>query len=271
MMNAKRLRQHYLDFFSKAYGHAVIGSASLIPEHDPSVLFTTAGMHPLVPFLLGERHPAGTRLVNCQKCLRTGDIEAVGDNTHLTFFEMLGNWSLNGYWKGDSLRMSYEFLTEQLGLEPERLYVTCFAGDEDAPRDLESAEIWASLGIRPERILARRLIRRAVRYGKEIGIRGHFLAGLAETAMATLNDVHSELNTERDHIFAALDEEEGRFGRTLQKGEQAFFKALEAQGEMALAGDTIFHLYDTYGFPPELTEELAQQQGYQVDVTCSPR
>src|SRR6185369_10874825 len=117
MINAQQLRQMYLDFFAKEHGHTIIGSASLIPEHDPSVLFTTAGMHPLVPYLLGEKHPGGTRLVDVQKCVRTGDIEEVGDNTHLTFFEMLGNWSLNEYWKRESLGMSYEFLVEQLGLD----------------------------------------------------------------------------------------------------------------------------------------------------------
>ncbi|MBZ0288152.1 MAG: alanine--tRNA ligase, partial [Anaerolineae bacterium] len=152
-MNAQQLRQLYLDFFAKEHGHTVIGSASLIPEHDPSVLFTTAGMHPLVPYLLGEKHPGGTRLVDVQKCVRTGDIEEVGDNTHLTFFEMLGNWSLNDYWKRESLTMSYQFLVDRLGLDPQRIYVTCFAGDEDAPRDLESAGIWGELGIPPERIL----------------------------------------------------------------------------------------------------------------------
>jgi alanyl-tRNA synthetase len=409
-MNAKQLRQIYLDFFSDEHGHAPIGGASLIPEQDPSVLFTTAGMHPLVPFLLGEHHPAGTRLVNFQKCLRTDDMDEVGDNTHLTFFEMLGNWSLNDYWKVESLAMSYQFLTEKLGLEADRLYVTCFAGDEDAPRDHESAEVWQALGIPPERIsflpkadnwwgpagatgpcgpdsemfydtqpdgapgetpatnskrfwelwnnvfmqyekdaagiytqmarhnvdtgmglertlavltgkksvyetellqpiverirtlaqrhnqfaervvadhlraavfiltegiipgnadqpyIARRLIRRAVRYGKELGIERHFTAGIAETTVRALNDLYPELETQRNHILASLDEEESRFGRTLQKGEQAFFKALESLPEKTLPGDLVFRLYDTYGFPPELTEELARQQEYQVDL-----
>src|SRR3954452_11866266 len=151
MMNAHELRRLYLDYF-REHGHAVIGTAPLIPEHDPSVLFTTAGMHPLVPFLLGEPHPAGRRLVNVQKCLRTDDIGEVGDEVHLTFFEMLGNWSLGDYWKAESLRWSYSFLTERLGLDPPRLYVTCFAGDADAPRDDEAAGIWRDLGIPPERI-----------------------------------------------------------------------------------------------------------------------
>src|SRR5262249_29456602 len=136
-MDAKKLRQTFLDHL-RANGHAIIGGAPLIPEHDPSVLFTTAGMHPLVPFLLGEPHPAGTRLANVQKCLRTNDIIEVGDATHLTFFEMLGNWSLGDYWKAEAIRLSYSFLTERLGFDPERLFVTCFAGDQDAPRDLEA-------------------------------------------------------------------------------------------------------------------------------------
>lgn len=404
-MDAKHLRQLYLDFFSKEKGHTVIGGAPLIPEHDPSVLFTTAGMHPLVPFLLGEPHPAGTRLVNVQKCLRTGDIEEVGDDTHLTFFEMLGNWSLNDYWKPEAITMSYEFLTEKLGLEPDRLYVTCFMGDDDAPRDDDSASIWRSLGIsritflpkednwwgpagvtgpcgpdtemfydtnpdgvpgenpstnskrfwevwndvfmqyekkddgsyiqmqrknvdtgmglertlavlqgkssvyetelfqpiidhiqtlsgRPDTFasrviadhlravvmllsegiipgnvdqpyIARRLIRRAVRYGHEMQIEGHFLSNIAQTVINTLSDVYTELDTHRSNILTALDEEETRFQRTLQKGEQAFLKALETQ---QFSGETVFHLYDTYGFPPELTRELAQRQGLQVDM-----
>jgi alanyl-tRNA synthetase len=409
-MDAKQLRQRYLDFFSKQHGHAVIGSASLIPVNDPSVLFTAAGMHPLVPFLLGEPHPAGTRLVDCQKCLRTGDIDEAGDDTHLTFFEMLGNWSLNEYWKFESLSMSYKFLTEHLGLDPKRLYVTCFAGDDDAPRDLDSAAIWEELGIPPERIsflpkednwwgpagktgpcgpdseifydmqpdgaagetpatngkrftevwnnvfmqyekqadgsyiqmarqnvdtgmglertlamvqgkasvydtelftplferlhsltnkrdtfaervivdhvraavfilaegivpgnvdqpyIARRLIRRAVRYGKELGIQEHFLTHIADSVIDTLGDVYGELNTHRDSIFAALDDEEGRFGRTIQKGEGAFFNLLKTLPDKTLGGESVFHLYDTYGFPPELTQELAGREGYQVDM-----
>jgi len=150
-MNAKKLRQSYLDFFAEKT-HAVIGASSLIPEHDPSVLFTTAGMHPLVPFLMGEPHPAGKRLVNYQKCVRTDDIMQVGDDIHLTFFEMLGNWSLGDYWKAEAIQMSYEFLTERLGFEHDRIHVTCFKGDQDAPRDLEAAGIWRSLGISDDHI-----------------------------------------------------------------------------------------------------------------------
>ena len=130
----------------------MIPSASLIPENDPTVLFTTAGMHPLVPYLLGEVHPLGNRLVNVQKCLRTDDIDEVGDNTHITFFEMLGNWSLGDYWKKESISWSFEFLTKELGIPVEKLAVTCFAGDENAPKDEESAEIWKSAGIPENRI-----------------------------------------------------------------------------------------------------------------------
>jgi alanyl-tRNA synthetase len=413
-MDAHELRQLYLDFF-KAKDHAVIGTASLIPEHDPSVLFTTAGMHPLVPFLMGEPHPAGKRLASCQKCVRTDDIMEVGDDVHLTFFEMLGNWSLGDYWKAEAIQMSYEFLTERLGFEHDRIHVTCFAGDQDAPRDLEAAEIWKALGIPDERItflpkadnwwgpagavgpcgpdtemfydmdpdgpagetpetnaerfwevwndvfmqydkqtegvyvplsqknvdtglglervlailqgvpslyetelfaplvakiralatvqapdrfalrviadhtraavlilaegitpgnvdqpyVARRLIRRAVRYGREIGINGLFLGELAEATIPTLSDVYRELEENRDHILAALEDEERRFQRTLKRGEKAFFKAVEvcrSRGQDTMPGDVVFHLYDTYGFPPELTQEFAQRQSLDVDM-----
>ncbi len=150
-MTAKELRQKYLDFF-KSKGHTIIPSASLIPENDPTVLFTTAGMHPLVPYLLGEQHPGGKRLTSCQKCIRTGDIDEVGNDVHLTFFEMLGNWSLGDYWKEDAIKWSFEFLTKELGLPIEKIAVSCFAGDSDAPRDEESAGIWKSLGIPENRI-----------------------------------------------------------------------------------------------------------------------
>lgn len=153
-MDSNRIRKRFLEFFGKR-GHAVIPSAPLIPENDPSVLFTTAGMQPLVPYLLGAEHPAGKRLVNVQKCVRTQDIDEVGDNTHDTFFEMLGNWSLGDYFKEDAIRWSYEFLTskeEGLGLDPERLYVTVFGGNADAPRDDEAFSVWRSLGVPESRI-----------------------------------------------------------------------------------------------------------------------
>lgn len=411
-MDAKTFRRLFLDFF-EGKGHAIIGGSSLIPEHDPSVLFTTAGMHPLVPFLLGEPHPAGKRLANCQKCLRTDDIMEVGDDIHLTFFEMLGNWSLGDYWKSDAIQMSFEFLTEWLGLEADRIHVTCFEGDEDAPRDLEAADIWKSLGIpdhrliflpkkdnwwgpagatgpcgpdtemfydmnpdgpsdqtpatRPDRFwevwndvfmqydrradgryvqlaaknvdtglglertisilqgvpslydtelfkpivdrilsmaknpnrfavrvladhiraavfilaegitpgnldqpyVARRLIRRSVRYGRKMGIRGHFTGQLAEVVISILSDVYPELEENSDHIFTALDEEEIRFHRTLKRGEKEFFKAVEickSEGKDVMPGNLVFRLYDTYGFPPELTQELAERRELAVDM-----
>ena len=145
-MKAIDIRNKYLKFFEN-HGHKVIPSAPLIPENDPSVLFTTAGMQPLVPYLLGERHPEGTRLTDYQKCVRTVDIDEVGDNRHLTYFEMLGNWSLGDYFKEESIKMSFEFLTKELGIPVEKLSVTVFAGDEDAPRDEESANIWKSVGM----------------------------------------------------------------------------------------------------------------------------
>ena len=152
-MRIDKLRRIYLEFF-KQKGHTVIGSASLIPENDPTVLFTTAGMHPLVPYLLGQPHPAGKKLTNCQKCVRTTDIDDVGDTTHLTFFEMLGNWSLGDYWKKEAITWSYEFLTSKkwLGIDSKKLSVTVFAGDDDAERDDESASVWRSMGIPKERI-----------------------------------------------------------------------------------------------------------------------
>lgn len=152
-MTSQELRQKYLDFFATK-GHAIIASASLIPENDPTVLFTTAGMHPLVPYLLGQKHPAGKRLASAQKCIRTGDIDEVGDAKHHTFFEMLGNWSLGDYFKNDSIKWSWEFLTDSkwLGLEPKRLAVSVFQGDADAPFDQESYDLWLSLGVPAERI-----------------------------------------------------------------------------------------------------------------------
>ncbi len=160
-MTSNEIRQRFLAFFEKR-GHSIIPSASLVPENDPSVLFNTAGMQPLVPYLLGQEHPKGKRLADIQKCVRTVDIDEVGDNTHLTFFEMMGNWSLGDYWKEESINWSYELLTskeEGFGLDPNRLYITCFEGDENAPKDEESAEIWKRIfeknGIEGERIYFR--------------------------------------------------------------------------------------------------------------------
>ncbi len=150
-MKAIEIRNKYLRFFEK-HGHKVIPSASLVPENDPSVLFTTAGMQPLVPYLLGEKHPEGTRLTDFQKCLRTNDIDEVGDNRHLTYFEMLGNWSLGDYFKEESIAMSFEFLTKELNIPVEKLSVTCFAGDEDCPRDEVTANCWKKQGIPEDHI-----------------------------------------------------------------------------------------------------------------------
>ena len=152
-MKAKDLKKKYFEFF-EGKQHKLISSASLIPEHDPTVLFTTAGMHPLVPYIMGEEHPAGKRLVDVQKCIRTGDIDEVGDASHLTFFEMLGNWSLGDYWKKEAIEWSFEFLTSKrwLNLDKNKLYITVFKGDKDAPKDEESVRIWKSLGIPDERI-----------------------------------------------------------------------------------------------------------------------
>ncbi len=152
-MKAQDLKQKFLKFF-ESKGHKIVPSASLAPENDPTVLFTTAGMHPLVPFLMGEPHPLGKRLADVQKCIRTQDIDHVGDETHTTFFEMLGNWSLGDYFKKEAISWSWEFLTDKkwLGLDPKRLAVTCFAGDQDAPKDEEAAKIWMLLGVPKEHI-----------------------------------------------------------------------------------------------------------------------
>ncbi len=152
-MTANELRSKYIEFF-KSKNHVEISGQSLIPENDPSVLFTMAGMHPLVPYLLGEKHPAGTRLTDYQKCIRTGDIEEVGDPSHLTCFEMLGNWSLGDYFKKESIAFSYEFLTSPkwLGLDPKKISVTVFAGDENAPRDEEAAGYWKENGMPEDKI-----------------------------------------------------------------------------------------------------------------------
>src|SRR5580704_14676416 len=145
-MTAQEIRNSYLEFFEQR-GHKVIPRALLVPQNDPTTLFTGSGMQPLVPYLLGEPHPEGTRLLDSQTCLRSMDIEEVGDNRHTTFFEMLGNWSLGDYFKGDEIPWFWEFLTKEIKLDPQRIFVTCFIGDESAgvPRDTEAADIWARL------------------------------------------------------------------------------------------------------------------------------
>ena len=423
-MTADLLREKYLRFF-ESKGHKIISGASLIPENDPTVLFTTAGMHPLVPYLLGEPHPAGRRLANVQKCVRTGDIEAVGDTSHLTFFEMLGNWSLGDYFKKEAISWSYEFLTskEWLGFDPDLISVTVFEGEGDIPRDEESIAIWKSLGIPAERIYAlpkednwwgpagqtgpcgpdtemfidtlkpacspacrpgchcgkyieiwnnvfmqynktadghyeplkqanvdtgmgverticmlqgvesvfetelfaplmekiaalattppadeevmqraqriiadhlrtatfilgdpkggvkpgnlganyvlRRLIRRAVRYGKMLGIvESGFTRILSAIIIENYKRAYPELQEKSDLIFTELTAEEERFAKTLAAGQREFDKvtsALKHHGQSQLSGRTAFKLYDTYGFPLEMTIELAAEQGLAVD------
>jgi len=154
-MDRKQLIKKYIEFF-KSKGHKEIPNASLIPKDDPTVLFTTAGMHPLVPFLLGQKHPLGKRLCNIQRCIRTGDIEEVGDTCHHTFFEMLGNWSLGDYFKEDAIKFSFEFLTKELKIAKEELEVTCFKGDENSPKDTEAENIWKSLGINKIKFLPKK-------------------------------------------------------------------------------------------------------------------
>ncbi|MDR2209941.1 MAG: alanine--tRNA ligase [Spirochaetaceae bacterium] len=422
-MNSEELRSKYIEFFVR-HGHARIEGKSLIPENDPTVLFTTAGMHPLVPYLLGEPHPAGTRLVDYQKCIRTGDIDSVGDSSHLTFFEMLGNWSLGDYFKDGAIKMSFEFLTspEWLGIPLEKLGVTVFAGDENAPRDEESAAAWKGLGIPPERIryrpkednwwgpagstgpcgpdsemfydigkepcgpdcgpgcscgkwleiwndvfmqynktedgayeplarkcvdtgmgiertvtilngkksvydteiftpiisavmsvmnpggytygdddrrdrsiriicdhvrsstfvlgdpkalspsnvgagyVLRRLIRRAVRHGRKLGIES--LVPVAQAVVDKFTGPYPELAANRDSILGELRREEEKFLETLQKGEHEFEKLLPnllKDPKKLMSGRLAFKLYDTYGFPIELTEEVALERGLRVN------
>ena len=394
----------------------------MIPENDPSVLFTTAGMHPLVPYLMGEPHPEGKRLTDYQKCVRTGDIDEVGDPSHLTCFEMLGNWSLGDYFKKESIAFSYEFLTgaEWLNLDPRLLSVTVFAGDENAPRDEESASYWKAVGIPEDRIaylpasdnwwaagptgpcgpdteiffwvgnglppagsnkgtdsenwmeiwnnvfmeynridghtlvklpkqnvdtgmglertttilegkksvylteifqpviarigelsgyvygsdeakdrsvriiadhvrsavfilgdqkgvvpsnvgagyVLRRLIRRAVRHGKKLGIDKPFLTDLADTVIDNFKGPYPELEANADKVRTELAAEEKKFSDTLRKGEAEFEKLLPnlmKNPRKEIPGRVAFRLYDTFGFPIELTEELAAENGFSVD------
>ena len=410
-MKAIEIRNKYLNFF-KSHGHAVIPSAPLIPENDPSVLFTTAGMQPLVPYLLGEPHPAGTRLTDYQKCVRTNDIDEVGDNRHLTYFEMLGNWSLGDYFKEESIQMSYDFLTKELRIPAEKLSVTCFAGDEDCARDEVTASCWKKAGIPEERIyyfgkddnwwiagetgpcgpdtemfydtgkpkcspecnpscgcgkyveiwnnvfmefykdengkysklkqhnvdtglglermtmllegketpfetelfapimdklvelqkvdniasrrivaehlrssmmiicdggrpsnvdrgyILRRLIRRMVRHMNKLQISLDELSTLIDINVENLKEMYPALETNRDTIKTVILEEKDKFVKTLEKGEKEFAKEIETvkeQGQNIVPGKMVFRLYDTYGFPPEVTEELAAENGMKID------
>ena len=419
-MHFNELRKKYIDFF-KRHGHKHIPSASLIPENDPTVLFTTAGMHPLVPYLLGQEHPEGKRLVNWQKCIRTGDIDDVGDPSHLTFFEMLGNWSLGDYFKKEAIEFSFEFLTKILGFDQTKLHVTVFEGDNDAPKDEESALIWKHLGIPEERIyykpksdnwwgpagntgpcgpdtemfidtglppckescspgcscgkyfeiwndvfmqynknedktftplkqknvdtgmgiertiamlsnkksvyetesfipiikkieelsgktygsdeesskairiisdhirtstfilgdekgvapsnlgagyVLRRLIRRAVRHGRKIGINSIFLSKISKIVVELMHEVYPELKLNEDRIDLELDKEEKKFEETISTGLQELDKVLsklKENNQAMISGRLAFKLYDTYGFPFEFTKEIAIEKGLSID------
>lgn len=421
MITTDDLRKKWLEFWQSKQ-HAIIPSASILPDNDPSALFHNSGMHPLVRYLVGEKHPAGTRLANTQKCIRTGDIEEVGDATHLTFFEMLGNWSLGDYFKKEQITWSFEFLTEVLALPLEKLAVSVFAGDENAPRDDEAADIWKQAGMPVARIaylpasenwwakgdtgpcgpdtemfywtgdepapesfqdswedarwveiwndvfmqferhehgtltplknknidtgmglertvavlngkksvyetdafvsvlqkisdisgytsilknplessdkahsiriiadhirtstimiadgvtpsntdqgyILRRLIRRAVRHGRKVGIDGLFMADIAQQVIQKLGGSYPELFTHQTKIQAELTAEEEQFARTLEAGEREFMKVVEKNTQTQIAGTTAFHLYETYGFPLEMTVELAAEYGKTVDTT----
>ncbi|MCH5154211.1 MAG: alanine--tRNA ligase [Clostridiales bacterium] len=416
-MTSDELRKKWIDFF-KARNHTPISSASLIPENDPTVLFTTAGMHPLVPYLLGQPHPAGKRLCDTQKCVRTGDIDEVGDSAHCTFFEMLGNWSLGDYFKKEMVPWSYEFLTEVLKLSPDRLAVTVFEGDSDCPRDNETAELWEKCGIKKENIfflgkkhnwwgpagqtgpcgpdtemffdtgkpkccdtcspacdcgkyvevwndvfmqfnknadgsfsplkqknvdtgmgleralmnvqglasvydtdvfvlivkkieelsgksiadencvkairvvadhirtatfilgdergvtpsnvdqgyILRRLLRRAIRYGSGLGLKAGDYSAVACVVVDKYKDTYPELEAAREKIVHEIDEEQARFEKTLENGIKEFEKLCKYLQSDVIPGKSAFRLYDTYGFPLEMTIELAKERGFKVDV-----
>lgn len=408
-MKAIEIRNKYLEFF-KRHGHAVIPSAPLIPENDPSVLFTTAGMQPLVPYLLGEKHPEGTRLTDYQKCVRTNDIDEVGDNRHLTYFEMLGNWSLGDYFKEESIAMSFEFLTKELGIPVEKLSVTCFAGDEDCPRDEIAANAWKKAGIlenhiyyygkddnwwiageegpcgpdtemfydtgkpacsddcqpscdcgkyveiwnnvfmeyfkdkngysklkqknvdtglglermtmllqgketpfdtelfapimkkleelqkidsiesrrivaehlrssmmivsdggRPSNLdrgyVLRRLIRRMIRHMNKLQINLDELSTLIDINVDNLKEMYPDLAKNKEIIKSVILEEKEKFVKTLVNGEREFQKEInKLKDTKKLSGKVVFKLYDTYGFPPEVTKELAKESGYEIDM-----
>lgn len=417
-LSSSQLRTLWCEFF-KERGHTIIPSASLIPENDPTVLFTTAGMHPLVPYLLGEKHPSGTRLADVQTCVRTGDIDEVGDATHCTFFEMLGNWSLGDYFKKEMIPWSYEFLTQVLQIPVDKLAVSVFAGDEHCPKDEESAQLWQNCGIKKEnifylpkennwwgpagttgpcgpdsemfidtgkekcceecspacdcgkyieiwndvfmqynknadgkyeplahknvdtgmglertvcilgglksvyetdlfknaiskieelsgkqydsdadttkamRIIAdhirtatfmigdprgivpsnvdqgyvlRRLIRRAVRFGRAIDFPQGGIAILSELYIEQYKEVYQYLLNNKPHILEEIEKEEARFSTTLQQGLKEYEKVISHIPTKTISGKTAFRLYDTYGFPIEITQELAKESGFEVDV-----
>ena len=409
-MNALEIRNKYLNFFKKK-GHKIIPSAPLIPENDPSVLFNTAGMQPLVPYLLGQEHPEGRRITDYQKCIRTNDIDEVGDNRHLTYFEMLGNWSLGDYFKKESIKMSFEFLTKELNIPVEKLSVTCFAGNDTLGKDEESALYWEKAGIPKERIyflkdnwwiagetgpcgsdtemfydtgkpkcspecnpdcdcgkyveiwnnvfmefykhedgsltplkqknvdtglglervnmllqgketpydteifepimkkleelqkvdeiysrrivaehlrssmmiicdggrpsnldrgyVLRRLIRRMIRQMNKLQIDLNELSGLIDLDIDTLKDMYPELEKNRELIQSVIIEEKDKFVKTLAHGEREFKKEMDKlskEGVTVIPGTVVFKLYDTYGFPPEVTSDLAKENGVTIDI-----
>lgn len=416
-MESIDLKDAYLSFFENK-GHKVIPSAPIIPENDPTCLFNTAGMQPLVPYLKGEPHPEGKRLVDVQKCFRTNDLDSIGDTTHHTFFEMLGNWSLGDYFKKESISWSLEFLTKTLNIPIERLAVTVFKGNDIVPADTESADIWKSVGIKEERIaflgeednwwpnmeltgpcgpdteifywrgsdvapekfnpeddnwveiwnnvfmqynhetdgtfvplknknvdtglgvervtailegytdnykssvwkdiiskieeisglsyddeknarsmriiadhiravvmisgddagikpsntdqgyVLRRLMRRIIRYAKKlnIDINSNWEQELAEMIIEKYSKYYHELSRNRDVILQVLQDEKIKFSKTLEKGLKEFEKAVNALEGKEINKDIAFRLYDTYGFPIELTEELAKENGLKVDI-----
>lgn len=414
-LKRKDLINMYFKFF-ESKGHKVIPSASIIPENDPTVLFTTAGMHPLVPYLLGEPHPEGKRLVNVQKCLRTVDIDNVGDESHLTFFEMLGNWSLGDYFKEEAIKWSYEFLTskEYLGIPKEKLAFTVFEGDENAPKDMDSFNAWKSCGVEEkdiyfldkkhnwwelgsgsgpcgpdtemfykvkdkcsnecnpacdcncfleiwndvfmeynlkdgkylpnkqknvdtgmglERVLTvfnnkksvydtelfyntkkrleeltntkyednlrdyriimdhlrtsvfilgddkhltpsntgagyilRRLIRRMIRYIKNLNVQESILKELALVVINDYKEDYPELERNKDFIIEELLKEEIKFNKTIKDGYKMFDKVTRNIEDKKLDGENAFKLFDTFGFPLEFTIELAKEKGIEVDV-----
>lgn len=393
-MNARELKEKYLEFF-KRQNHVEIPSASLIPENDPTTLFISAGMQPLVPYFTGQVHPSGKRIVNVQKCIRTGDIDEVGDTFHHTFFEMLGNWSLGDYFKKDMIPMSYEFLTKVLNLDKNSLEVTCFSGNKSSEKDEISAQIWEKCGIPKnkikfiadnwwgpagttgpcgpdsemffngleiwndvflefnknsdgtftklkqqnvdtgmgvERTLAvisgltdnylteiwqpiikkieeisgkkysqnysafriiadhlkaavfliadgveasnkergyvlRRLIRRAIRQGKIIGIENNFLKIIAVAVLDNQDNyagIYPELNNNRDKILENLEAEETKFRRTLNKGLNEITKLIDRQ--KSVSGKEAFDLYQSFGFPVEMIEEELKKNSLSLDI-----
>lgn len=412
-MKAIELRRKYIEYF-KRNGHKEIPSAPVVPENDPTVLFTTAGMHPLVPYLLGEPHPQGKRLTDYQKCIRTGDIDSVGDPCHLTYFEMMGNWSLGDYFKDESIKMSYNFLKDELGFDMDKISVTVFAGEDGIPRDEEAANAWAKMGIPRDRIfylgrednwwgpagetgpcgpdteiffdtgkpkcsencnpscgcgkyleiwnnvfmqynktkdgkyeplkqknvdtglglervisllqgknnvyetelfadviakiqelaknfninsariiadhlrasifmiidgvrpsnveqgyVLRRLLRRVIRHMRKVEIDPSEISTLVEKFVEIMAEMYPEVPANKDTIIEVIKEEKDKFVKTLEHGEKEFIKNAEktkAEGKEKLDGEVVFRLYDTFGFPPEMTAELAEEKDLKIDM-----